>query len=214
MDAAKSLRRLRGHSSTANCCIASRNRPNVVATAGECSHLGMWGAQWEFSCKEIVSNVTPSTTTRTAGRWMDALAARCAFLGLKQEKKQVVKSARSTIGFLMLACAGFLTPGPRTRLCSWPRSPLSQLHCALASFHQDSCVCVFDLRCKDVQLVVKLGTDAISSLCFKQGNENMIYASSGSEIKCFDLQMPTFEKPMESYAYNKEEINQVDSSQS
>lgn len=56
---------------------------------------------------------------------------------------------------------------------------------------------------------MKLGNDAISSLCFKQGNETMIYTSSESEVRCFDVRMVTFEKPSESYAYNKEEINQI-----
>ncbi|KAL2930951.1 U5 small nuclear ribonucleoprotein 40 kDa protein, partial [Bienertia sinuspersici] len=35
---------------------------------------------------------------------------------------------------------------------------------------EDGCMCLFDLRCKDVQLVKKLGNDAISSLCFKEGS--------------------------------------------
>ncbi|CAO2823506.1 unnamed protein product [Amaranthus hypochondriacus] len=74
---------------------------------------------------------------------------------------------------------------------------------------EDGCVCLFDVRCKDVQLLMKLSNDAISSLCFKEGNENMIYLSSGVEVRCFDVQMATFEKPLESYKYNKDEINQI-----
>jgi len=44
----------------------------------------------------------------------------------------------------------------------------------LLHFYQDGCVCLFDLCCKDVQLVIKLGFDAISSLCFKQGESYLV----------------------------------------
>nr|XP_025667188.1 WD repeat-containing protein 53-like isoform X2 [Arachis hypogaea] len=38
----------------------------------------------------------------------------------------------------------------------------------------------------------------------------MIYASSGTEIKCFDVRLATKEwKLLENYNYNKEEINKV-----
>ncbi|KAL9232186.1 hypothetical protein vseg_007324 [Gypsophila vaccaria] len=79
----------------------------------------------------------------------------------------------------------------------------------IATAAEDGCVCLFDLRCKNVQQVLKLADDAISSICFKQGSENMIYFSSGTEVKCTDVRMDTPEKPFESYNYNKDEINQI-----
>ncbi|KAK9706821.1 hypothetical protein RND81_07G153900 [Saponaria officinalis] len=79
----------------------------------------------------------------------------------------------------------------------------------IATAAEDGCVCLFDLRCKNVQQVMKLANDAISSICFKQGNENMIYLSSGTEVKCIDVRMDSPEKPLESYNYNKDEINQI-----
>ncbi|XP_010538578.1 PREDICTED: WD repeat-containing protein 53 isoform X2 [Tarenaya hassleriana] len=56
-----------------------------------------------------------------------------------------------------------------------------------------------------------VGTEPVSSLCFKTGNENVLYVSSGNEIKCFDVQAMDAAswKPLECYSYNKDEINQV-----
>ncbi|KAH9623283.1 hypothetical protein KSS87_021067 [Heliosperma pusillum] len=82
-------------------------------------------------------------------------------------------------------------------------------HGFLATAGEDGCVCLFDLRCQIVQQVMKLADDAISSICFKQGNENIIYLSSGTEVRCFDVRMATPEKPLESYNYNQDEINQI-----
>ncbi|KAF5752811.1 WD repeat-containing protein 53 isoform X1 [Tripterygium wilfordii] len=101
-------RRLRGHKATATCCVASRDRPGIVATAGE-----------------------------------------------------------------------------------------------------DGCVCMFDMRCKEAQHMMDVGEEPITSLCFKPGNEDIIYVSSGKEVKCFDVHMATSWNPLETYNYNKEEINQI-----
>ncbi|GMH30475.1 hypothetical protein Nepgr_032318 [Nepenthes gracilis] len=79
----------------------------------------------------------------------------------------------------------------------------------VATAGEDGCVCFFDLRCKDVQLVMQLGDSPISSLCFKQGNENILYISSGTEVRCYDVLLATSGKPLQSYNYNKEEINQI-----
>ncbi|GAB2298576.1 hypothetical protein Dimus_032643 [Dionaea muscipula] len=80
----------------------------------------------------------------------------------------------------------------------------------IATAGEDGRVCFFDLRCKDAQLVIELGTDyPVSSLCFNQGNENVIYVSAGTQVRCFDVHMATSWKPLESYNYNKDEINQV-----
>ncbi|XP_020998126.1 uncharacterized protein LOC110281040 [Arachis duranensis] len=67
------------------------------------------------------------------------------------------------------------------------------------------------MRCKDVaRLVMDVSVEPVTSLCFKTGNEDMIYASSGTEIKCFDVRLATKEwKSLENYNYNKEEINKV-----
>ncbi|KAL0001883.1 hypothetical protein SO802_015664 [Lithocarpus litseifolius] len=45
------------------------------------------------------------------------------------------------------------------------------------------------MRCKDDQPVMEVGKEPISSLCFKSGNEDIIYASSGKEVQCFDVHM-------------------------
>ncbi|KAK8664648.1 hypothetical protein V6N13_084426 [Hibiscus sabdariffa] len=81
----------------------------------------------------------------------------------------------------------------------------------VASSAEDGCVCWFDMRCKDVKFVMDVSNEPISSLCFNSGNENIIYVSAGNEVKCFDVHMLADNswKPLESYNYNKEEINQV-----
>ncbi|EOY27950.1 Transducin/WD40 repeat-like superfamily protein isoform 3 [Theobroma cacao] len=58
---------------------------------------------------------------------------------------------------------------------------------------------------------MEVSNEPISSLCFNSGNENVIYVSTGKEVKCFDVHMLSENswKPLESYNYNKEEINQV-----
>ncbi|XP_035544186.1 cellulose synthase A catalytic subunit 8 [UDP-forming] [Juglans regia] len=79
----------------------------------------------------------------------------------------------------------------------------------VATSGEDGCICWFDMRCKDVQLVMDVAKEPISSLCFKSGNEEIISVSSGKEVKCFDVHMAAAWKPLETYTYNKEEINQV-----
>ncbi|KDO77901.1 hypothetical protein CISIN_1g017194mg [Citrus sinensis] len=79
----------------------------------------------------------------------------------------------------------------------------------VASSGEDGCICWFDLRSKDVQLVTDVGNGPVTSLCFKSGNEDIIYVSSGKEVKSFDVHMPASWRPLESYNYNKEEINQI-----
>ncbi|XP_057998377.1 uncharacterized protein LOC131177435 [Hevea brasiliensis] len=81
----------------------------------------------------------------------------------------------------------------------------------VATAGEDGCVCWFDMRCKEAQLVLEVGQEPISSLCFMPGNEDIIYISSGSEVKCFDVNMVTIKRYrlLQSYNYNKEEINQV-----
>ncbi|XP_058092671.1 cellulose synthase A catalytic subunit 8 [UDP-forming] [Magnolia sinica] len=74
---------------------------------------------------------------------------------------------------------------------------------------EDGCVCYFDLRCKDAVFTMEVGKVPVSSICFKAGNEDVIYASLGTEIKGFDVHMASSWKPLESYNYNKEEINQI-----
>ncbi|KAK7247185.1 hypothetical protein RIF29_42062 [Crotalaria pallida] len=76
---------------------------------------------------------------------------------------------------------------------------------------EDGRVCWFDMRCNHVsQLAMDVSTQPISSLSFNSGNEDMIYVSSGKEIRCFDVRLATREwKPLENYNYNKEEINQI-----
>ncbi|XWS19728.1 hypothetical protein CRYUN_Cryun31cG0041200 [Craigia yunnanensis] len=81
----------------------------------------------------------------------------------------------------------------------------------VATSAEDGCICWFDMRCKDVLRVMDVSNESISSLCFNSGNENIIYVSTGKEVKCFDVHMLAENslKPLESYNYNKEEINQV-----
>ncbi|KAM7262641.1 hypothetical protein ACFE04_000324 [Oxalis oulophora] len=85
----------------------------------------------------------------------------------------------------------------------------------IATSGEDGCICWFDLRCKDVQPIIIMdiaNNEHVSSLCFKTGNENIIYASSGNEVKCFDVNMPPVswkKQPLESYSYNSDEINQI-----
>ncbi|XP_021907582.1 WD repeat-containing protein 53 [Carica papaya] len=81
----------------------------------------------------------------------------------------------------------------------------------VATSGEDGCICWFDMRCKDVQFIMDVSNDPISSLSFKSGNEDIIYVSSEKEIKCFDLHKldGASWKPLGSYNYNKDEINQI-----
>ncbi|KAJ8616527.1 hypothetical protein MRB53_035899 [Persea americana] len=79
----------------------------------------------------------------------------------------------------------------------------------LVSSGEDGRICWFDLRCKDVFFTMDLGKSQVSSICFKAGDEDVLYASIGSEIVCFDVHLASSWKPLESYNYNSEEINQI-----
>ncbi|KAK9085749.1 hypothetical protein Sjap_026160 [Stephania japonica] len=65
------------------------------------------------------------------------------------------------------------------------------------------------MRSKDLLFTMDVGKKPISAICFKPGNEDVLYASSGTEVMCFDLHMVSAWRPLESYNYNKEEINQI-----
>ncbi|XP_073058588.1 LOW QUALITY PROTEIN: uncharacterized protein [Primulina eburnea] len=80
----------------------------------------------------------------------------------------------------------------------------------IATAGEDGFVCWFDLRCKDVLFKMDVANGIpVSSLCFKPGNEDIIYVSAGNEVKCFDLHMTDSLKQLECYNYNKVEINQI-----
>ncbi|VFQ58832.1 unnamed protein product [Cuscuta campestris] len=81
----------------------------------------------------------------------------------------------------------------------------------IATAAEDGNVCWFDMRCKDAIFTMDVANhNPISSICFKPGNEDIIYASSGNEVKCFEVNMGNSSKQLESYNYNKDEINQID----
>ncbi|CAD6239831.1 unnamed protein product [Miscanthus lutarioriparius] len=79
----------------------------------------------------------------------------------------------------------------------------------VASSGEDGCLCWFDLRTKDVLLTMEAANKPISSICFKPGNEDCVYISAGNEILSFDVRMGTQSKPLETYNYNRDEINQI-----
>ncbi|KAK1662880.1 hypothetical protein QYE76_051039 [Lolium multiflorum] len=79
----------------------------------------------------------------------------------------------------------------------------------VASSGEDGCLCWFDLRTKDVILTIEAANKPISSICFKAGNEDFVYASAGNEILSFDVRMGSQSKPLETYNYNRDEINQI-----
>ncbi|KQK03231.1 WD repeat-containing protein 53 [Brachypodium distachyon] len=79
----------------------------------------------------------------------------------------------------------------------------------VVSSGEDGCLCWFDLRTKDVLLTIEATNKAISSVCFKAGNEDFVYVSAGNEILSFDVRMGSQSKPLETYNYNREEINQI-----
>ncbi|CAO2181312.1 unnamed protein product [Urochloa humidicola] len=79
----------------------------------------------------------------------------------------------------------------------------------VASAGEDGCICWFDLRTKDVLLTIEAASKPLSSICFKPGNEDFVYASAGNEILSFDVRMGPQSKPLETYNYNRDEINQI-----
>ncbi|RLN24692.1 WD repeat-containing protein 53 isoform X1 [Panicum miliaceum] len=79
----------------------------------------------------------------------------------------------------------------------------------VASAGEDGCLCWFDLRTKDVLLTIEAANKPISSVCFKPGNEDFVYASAGNEILSFDVRMGPQSKPLDTYNYNRDEINQI-----
>ncbi|BAD72990.1 putative G-protein beta [Oryza sativa Japonica Group] len=79
----------------------------------------------------------------------------------------------------------------------------------VASSGEDGCLCWFDLRTKDVLFTMEATNQPISSVCFKAGNEDLVYASAGNEILSFDVRMGPQAKPLDTYNYNRDEINQI-----
>lgn len=79
----------------------------------------------------------------------------------------------------------------------------------VASSGEDGCLCWFDLRTKDVLLTIEAANKPLSSICFKSGNEDHVYVSAGNEILSFDIRMGSQSKPLETYNYNRDEINQI-----
>lgn len=83
----------------------------------------------------------------------------------------------------------------------------------IASASEDGSICFFDLRCKDDAVIATNVTNneaAISSLCFKSGNENVVFAASCNRIFSFDVCMASSTwKPLDAYNFNTDEINQI-----
>ncbi|KAF2948983.1 hypothetical protein DAI22_01g074000 [Oryza sativa Japonica Group] len=79
----------------------------------------------------------------------------------------------------------------------------------VASSGEDGCLCWFDLRTKDVLFTMEATNQPISSMCFKAGNEDLVYASAGNKILSFDVRMGPQAKPLDTYNYNRDEINQI-----
>uniref|UniRef100_A0A0E0MSV1 Uncharacterized protein n=1 Tax=Oryza rufipogon TaxID=4529 RepID=A0A0E0MSV1_ORYRU len=78
----------------------------------------------------------------------------------------------------------------------------------VASSGEDGCLCWFNLRTKDVLFTMEATNQPISSMCFKAGNEDLVYASAGNKILSFDVRMGPQAKPLDTYNYNRDEINQ------
>ncbi|KAL4204494.1 hypothetical protein AMTRI_Chr01g110150 [Amborella trichopoda] len=79
----------------------------------------------------------------------------------------------------------------------------------IISSDEDGGICWFDIRCQDVVAILDVGKAPVASICFRRGKEDILYASSGSEIKSFDVHMASSQKPLETFNYNKEDINQI-----
>ncbi|XP_011629364.1 WD repeat-containing protein 53 isoform X1 [Amborella trichopoda] len=79
----------------------------------------------------------------------------------------------------------------------------------IISSDEDGGICWFDIRCQDVVAILDVGKAPVASICFRPGKEDILYASSGSEIKSFDVHMASSQKPLETFNYNKEDINQI-----
>ncbi|KAM1653658.1 hypothetical protein ACFX14_006223 [Malus domestica] len=81
----------------------------------------------------------------------------------------------------------------------------------VATSGEDGCVCWFDRRCKYAIDIIEVGEEPILSLRFRPGNENMIYVASGKQVESFDVRLGSScsWKLLESFDYNKEEINQI-----
>ncbi|KAK1320668.1 hypothetical protein QJS10_CPA03g00300 [Acorus calamus] len=79
----------------------------------------------------------------------------------------------------------------------------------VVSSAEDGRICFFDLRCRDLLFSVEAGKGPVSSICYKGGNEDVVYAALGTEIVGFDVHMASSWKPLETYNYNKDEINQI-----
>ncbi|KAK1275083.1 hypothetical protein QJS04_geneDACA023664 [Acorus gramineus] len=79
----------------------------------------------------------------------------------------------------------------------------------VVSSAEDGRICFFDLRCRDLLFSVEAGKGPVSSICYKGGNEDVVYAALGTEVVGFDVHMASSWKPLETYNYNKDEINQI-----
>uniref|UniRef100_A0A0E0JFD5 Uncharacterized protein n=1 Tax=Oryza punctata TaxID=4537 RepID=A0A0E0JFD5_ORYPU len=79
----------------------------------------------------------------------------------------------------------------------------------VASSGEDGCLCWFDLRTKDVLFTMEATNKPISSMCFKAGNEDLLYASAENEILSFDVRLGPQAKSLDTYNYNRDEINQI-----
>ncbi|KAJ3702225.1 hypothetical protein LUZ61_005930 [Rhynchospora tenuis] len=79
----------------------------------------------------------------------------------------------------------------------------------IVSSGEDGLICLFDLRCQDVASTIDVAKGPVSSICFKSGNDDFVYASAGTEIICLDIRTGSQSEPVETYNYNKDEINQI-----
>ncbi|GJW33984.1 cellulose synthase A catalytic subunit 8 [UDP-forming] [Tanacetum coccineum] len=74
---------------------------------------------------------------------------------------------------------------------TWLSSNIASTHRPglIASSNEDGRVCWFDMRSKDVLYTMDVAQNPISSLCFKEGNADILYVSSEYEVNFFDVHM-------------------------
>ncbi|GLJ38336.1 hypothetical protein SUGI_0780810 [Cryptomeria japonica] len=79
----------------------------------------------------------------------------------------------------------------------------------IASSSEDGSVRIFDLRCKESASAIDLGSEPVASVCFKPGNDDILYAASGNSVNCLDLRMAASNQQLQKYTFNTEDINQI-----
>ncbi|GJZ09746.1 WD repeat-containing protein 53 [Tanacetum coccineum] len=181
----KAARRLKGHKAMATCCIASTHRPALIASSDEDGRV-CW---FDMRSKDALYTMDVAQNPISSLCYKQGLILYLSFL--------IESFGLSFFLACLVASIPFCVFGSISQ--EFSKAPYLAIRIGIT---------ITDLLVKPIESSVSV-SQLLIVVSRVSGNEDILYVSSENEVKVFDVHMLASWKPLESYNYNKEEINQI-----